>query len=103
MPGMENFAPERTLTSRGLQLFEGGIHLFVHVLANVATHVLAAGFGLNGESRRHGKPSVGHLGKPGTFTAQGVLHLAIAFGFTAAEGIDILDCCHCGSSHSFTL
>ena len=64
MPGMENFAPERTLTSSGfspcaellalqvLQLLERRIHLaFDFRRDGVAAHVFPASLGLDGEAR----------------------------------------------------
>ena len=103
MPGMENFAPERTLTSSGFsplpsfcpcscsRCFERLFHLAIHFLRNAAVpHVFAAGFGLNGEARRHGQSGVGHFGKASAFAAEVVLHLAVAIGFAAAEEVNVL-------------
>src|SRR5574337_832429 len=59
------------------------------VFHRVVAHVFAAGLGLDGEPRRHGKPRVGHLRQPGAFAAQLVLHLAVAVGLAAAEEIHI--------------
>ena len=53
-------------------------------------HVLAAGFGLDGEAGRHGQPGVGHLGEAGAFAAELVLHLAVTFGVAVAEEVDVL-------------
>ena len=93
MPGMENFAPERTLTSSGLsaraellslQLFQAAkrfVHLAVRSLSRpCAAHVLAAGFGLDREAGRHRESGVGHLGQAGALAAEYVLHLAVTFG-----------------------
>ena len=91
------------LALQGFKLLEGGVHLLVHVFTDLAAHVLATGFGLNGESRRNRETSVGHLSKTGALATEGVLHLAVAFGLAAAEGINVLDCTDCGSSHSLTL
>ena len=74
-----------------LQLFElaqRDIHLSVHGVRDAPhPHVLATSFSLNGESRRHGQARVGHLSKTRTLTAENVLHLAIAIGLAAAEGV----------------
>ena len=53
-------------------------------------HVFAAGFGLDGEARRHRQAGIGHLGQAGAFAAEFVLHLAVAIGLAAAEEIDVL-------------
>ena len=91
------------LSLQRFELREGGVHFLVHAGADLAAHVLAAGFGLDGESRGNGETCVGHLGKTGALAAEGILHLAIAFGMSAAEGVHILDCIDCGSRHSLTL
>ncbi len=72
-----------------LELLEGGEHLAVDLRAELAAHVLAAGFGLDGESRRNGQTGVGHLGQAGALAAEHVLHLAVAVGLAAAEEINI--------------
>ena len=103
MPGMENFAPERTLTSSGfsplpsfwpckfLQLLERRIHLaFDFGRYGVVAHVFPASLGLDGEARRHGQPGIGHLGQAGAFAAQVIFHLAVAIGFAAAKRENIL-------------
>ena len=53
-------------------------------------HVLAAGFGLDGEARRHRQSGIGHLGQSGAFAAEFVLHLAVTFGVSVAEKVDVL-------------
>ena len=76
-----------------LQLFEpleSGVHLDVDLRAHLAAHVFAAGFGLNGESGRHGQSGVGHLGQACAFAAENVLHAAVAVGLAVAEEVDIL-------------
>ena len=55
----------------------------------IVAHVLAAGFGLDGEAGRHGKSGVGHLGQAGAFAAELVLHLAVTFGVSVAEEVNI--------------
>ncbi len=91
------------LALQGFELLEGSIHLVVHVFADLAAHVLATGFGLNRESRRNRETSVGHLSKTGALATKDVLHLAVALGLAAAEGINVFDCTDCRSSHSLTL
>ena len=61
----------------------------VDLRAELAAHVFAAGFGLNGESGRNGQAGIGHLGQARAFAAQLVLHLAVAVGFAAAKEINI--------------
>ena len=53
-------------------------------------HVLAAGFGLNGETRRHGQTGIGHFGQARPLATQLVLHLAVAISLSASEEIDVL-------------
>ena len=79
--------------SLALQLFEageGGVHLSVDLGAEGAEHVLAAGFGLDGESWGDGQSGIGHLGEAGAFSAEHVLHAAVALGVAAAEEVHIL-------------
>jgi hypothetical protein len=54
-------------------------------------HILATGFGLNGEAWGHRQAGVGHFGQTGALSAEFVLHLAVAVGLAAAEEVDILD------------
>ena len=76
-----------------LQLRQRLVHLAVDVCGDtLLAHVFAAGFGLDGESRRHGQPGVGHLGQARAFAAQLVLHLAVAVGLATAEEINVLGC-----------
>jgi hypothetical protein len=70
MPGMENFAPERTETSSGAQRggdldAEPGRHPPV-------AHELAARLGGDGEPGRHGQADARHLGQVGALAAQQV-------------------------------
>ena len=103
MPGMENFAPERTLTSSGFsplpsfwpcsssKLLERGIHLaFDFGGDTVGAHVFPASLGLDGEAGRHGQPGIGHLGEAGAFAAEVIFHLAVAVGLAAAKGVNVL-------------
>ncbi len=105
MPGMENFAPERTLTSSGFSpvpsfcpcsassLAQRLLHLPVDFFGHATVpHVFAASFGLNGESRRHGQPGIGHLGQAGALAAQVIFHLAVAIRLAAAEKVNVLGC-----------
>ena len=77
-----------------LQLFQAAqrlVHLAIDFVGDGAVaHVLAAGFGLDGEAGRHGQAGVGHLGQAGAFAAQLVLHLAVAFGMAVAEEVNVL-------------
>ena len=84
------FARAQLLALQLLQLLEGGEHLDVDLRAELAAHVLAAGLGLDGESRRNGQTGIGHLGQAGAFAAQHVLHVAVAIGLAAAKEIHIL-------------
>ena len=102
MPGMENFAPERTLTSSGLsappsfcpcncsrRASASSIWRFTSAETSPLAHVLAAGFGLDGEARRNGQTGVGHFGQAGAFAAQLVFHLAVTFGVAVAEEVNV--------------
>ena len=106
MPGMENFAPERTLTSSGFSPLPSFWPCSFSSCASAASiwrstsgetcrsaHVFAAGLGLDGESRRHRQAGVGHLGQAGALAAQHVLHLAVAVGLAAAEEVYVLGVC----------
>ncbi len=84
------FARAQFLTLQPFQALEGSMHLGVDLRAQRAAHVFAAGFGLNGESGRHGQSGIGHLRQPGAFAAQGVFHAAVAVGRAAAEEVNIL-------------
>ena len=78
-----------------LQLFEPlerVVHLDVDLRADLAAHVFAAGFGLNGESGRHGQSGVGHLCEACAFAAENVLHAAVAVRFAVTEEVHILGC-----------
>ncbi len=76
-----------------LELFEAAkrfVHLVVDFFRDgVVRHVLAAGFGLDGEARRNREPGIGHLGEPGAFAAELVFHLAVTFSMAVAEKVDI--------------
>ena len=104
MPGMENLAPERTLTSSGfvgvaellphalferLERFE---HLLVDLRRNgvVVLEVDVADFGGDGEAGRHRQLGPAHLGQPGAFAAERVFHLSVTVGGSVAERVDIL-------------
>ena len=104
MPGIENFAPERTETSSGLSVepsvapaafssfltcssisrsIAGGIFGFLLV-------VDVADLGGDREPGRHRQAGVGHLGEARAFAAEQVLHVAVAVGLAVAEEIDVL-------------
>ena len=68
------------------------IHLMIDFLRDgIVSHVLAASLGLDGKAGRHGKSGVGHLGQSGAFAAQFVLHLAVTFGVSVAEEVNVFD------------
>ena len=103
MPGMENFAPERTLTSSGLSAppsfcpcscsrcsSASSIWRLTSLETVCVRHVFAAGFGLDGEAGRNGQSGIGHLGQSGAFAAELVLHLAVTFGVAVAKEVDVL-------------
>jgi hypothetical protein len=74
-----------------LQAFERFVHLAIDLAGDsMIWHVLAAGFGLDGEAGRHGQAGIGHLGEPGAFAAQLVLHLAVTFGVAVAKEVNVL-------------
>ncbi len=102
MPGMENFAPERTLTSSGLSAppsfcpcscsrrrSASSIWRLTSSETALLLHVLAAGFGLDGEAGRHGQSGVGHLGQAGALAAEFVFHLAVTFGVSVAKEVNV--------------
>ena len=100
MPGMENFAPERTLTSSG---FVGVAQLLADLLLPVSPSACAiswlissgtlllvleidvADFGGDREARRHRHARAAHLGQPGALAAEHILHLSVAVGRAAAK------------------
>ena len=83
------FARAQLLPLHLLELIEGSKHFAVDLRAERAAHVLAAGFGLDGESRRNRQTGIGHLGQARAFAAELVLHFAVAVGLAAAEEINI--------------
>ena len=106
MPGMENFAPERTLSSSGFdgvaQLLAGGlfqvrervVDLLLNLVGNllVVLEVQIADVGGDGEARRHGHAGPAHFGQAGAFAAEHIFHLSVAFGGAAAERVYMF--CH---------
>ena len=101
MPGMENFAPERTLTSSGLSPLPSFWPWRFSSWASAASicastsretallpHVFAASLGLNGEAGRDGQARIGHFGEASAFAAEHIFHFAVAVGLAAAEGVD---------------
>ena len=104
MPGIENFAPERTETSSGLSVDPsvapaafssffrcsaisrsiGGRNLLLFLVVDVAD------LGGDREAGRHRQARVGHLGEAGAFAAEQVLHVAVAVGFAVAEEVHVL-------------
>ena len=104
MPGMENFAPERTLTSSGFvgiaqlladlrfEFLQRRQNLLVDLVGNLVAvlEIDVADFGRNGESGRHGHSGAAHLGEPGALAAEDVFHLAVAIGRAAAKAINVV-------------
>ena len=103
MPGMENFAPERTLTSSGFSgspsflpicAFELGQRR-EHLLVDLGEYLVAvleidvADFGGDREAGRHGHAGPAHLGEPGALAAEDLLHLAVAVGCAAAKAVNV--------------
>ena len=104
MPGMENFAPERTLTSSGFSASPSFLPICPSSLASAVEHLLidlrrdlvavleidVADFGRDGEAGRHGHAGPAHLGEPGALAAEDVFHLAVAVGCAAAKAINVV-------------
>ena len=104
MPGMENFAPVRTLTSSGFSgspsflpicpsSFASAVeHLLVDLVGNLVAVLEedVADFGRDGEAGRHGHAGPAHLGEAGAFAAEDVFHLAVAVGSAAAKAINVV-------------
>ena len=104
MPGIENFAPERTDTSSGfsvdpsvapaafssffscsaISLVDGGGNLRLLLVVD------GADLGGDRESGRNGQAGVGHLGEAGALAAEQVLHVAVAVSLAVAEEVDVL-------------
>jgi hypothetical protein len=79
---MENFAPERTDTRRGLSACPS----FSQCRGFLATvEVRLAGLGGDREARRDGKAQVGHLGEVRAFAAEEVLEVLVALGEVVNE------------------
>ena len=102
IPGIENLAPERTLTSSGSSgspkrlpivfssLAHGLGHLGVEAVGPAAVEVGAAGVGGDGEARRHRQPEHrGHLGQVGALAAEEVLHLHRGAAVLVVEAVDV--------------
>src|SRR5215471_19276092 len=92
IPGIENLAPERTLTSSGSAGSPSWRPMACSIRrrcsstsaaspprdAAVAQEITTR-LGGDGETGRHGEADVGHLGKIGPLAAQQVLQILIAF------------------------
>ena len=101
MPGIENFAPERTDTNSGFlyvaefcssRIFELGkvtLHLTVDGGGRFPALLVVkiAGFGRHRETRRHWQSGIGHLGEVRALASEQPFHVAVAVGFAAAEEI----------------
>ena len=108
MPGMENLAPERTLTSSGSigvaellahLLFEIGERLrdfFADVFGDavLVLKIDVADFGGNGEAGGNGHARAAHLGQASAFAAENIFHFSIAVGSAAAKCVNVFfhDC-----------
>ena len=93
MPGIENLAPERTLTSSGLagspKPLPVSLSTCVDGLENVVPQalgqllargeVVVAGLGRDREPGRHRQTGIGHLGEAGALATQQVTHRGVAF------------------------
>ena len=104
MPGIENFAPDRTDTSSGFSVDPSvapaafsSFLMFSAICASTAGGNLAlllvverADVGGDREARRHRQAGVGHLGEAGALAAERVAHAAIAVGLPVAEEVDVL-------------
>ena len=93
MPGIENFAPDRTLTSNGsagspsvrpmASSMSGEVagDLRVEPVRRAAVpQVMPAGVRRDGEAGRHGKAEIRHLGEVGPLAAEKVLEVLVALG-----------------------
>ena len=104
MPGIENFAPERTETRSGFEgspsFFPAASSILRSAFQNLVPHpvgkflsravVGVAGFGRDRESRGDRQPGISHLSQAGTFAAQKILHIAAPVGMAIGKDIDIL-------------
>ena len=103
MPGIENFAPERTDTSSGFfdvtELVADGLLELLDVLEHLRLDggrhlapfgvVGAARVRRNREARGDRQAGVGHLGEVGALAAERVLHRPVAVGLARAEEVDV--------------
>ena len=104
MPGMENFAPERTLSSSGSSASPSFLPIcsssfckrFVDLLVDFLRNLVAvleedvADLGRDREAGRHRHAGAAHFREAGAFAAEHVFHLAVAVGRAAAERVDVL-------------
>ena len=104
MPGIENFAPERTETSSGLLVEPNVRPDGLLQLADVATisasiagvQLVGVGVPQHAGRRRdrepggHRQAGVGHLGQVGALAAEQVAQRAVAVGLAAAEEVHVL-------------
>ena len=103
IPGIENLAPERTLTSSGLagspkplpvrrstslDRLEDVVPQAVGELLAVG-EVVVAGLGRDREAGRGRQAGVGHLGEAGALAAEEVAHPGVALGRAVAPGVDV--------------
>ncbi len=104
IPGMENFAPERTLSSSGLDASPSFWPICFSSLTSALSiscwmssgslfsivEVDIADARRDREARRHRKARAGHFGQPGALAAEHIFHGAVAVGCAAAERINVL-------------
>ena len=103
IPGIENFAPERTLTSSGLAASPKPLPVrrstsriaSSDVVPEAVGQLLAGGevvvarLGRDREAGRGGQARLGHLGEAGALAAEEVLHPAVALGRAVAPRVDV--------------
>ena len=104
MPGMENFAPERTLSSSGsaaspsflpsdlLQFGEARGHLVLDLLRDgeVVLEEDVAHLRRDRESGGHGDAGPRHLSQACALAAENILHRSVTVGGSVAEPVNIL-------------
>ena len=103
MPGMENFAPERTLSSSGSAASPSFLPEFASSFVKRLPDLLVdfrrdllvvveedvADIGDDGESRRNRHAGAAHFREAGAFAAQRVFHRPVAVGRAAAEHVNV--------------
>jgi hypothetical protein len=103
MPGIENFAPERTETSSGFSVDPSVAPAAFSSFRRARSRprsprealppffvVEVAGVGGDREPGRHRQAGVGHLGQARALAAERVLHRAVAVGLAVTEEVHVL-------------